>query len=852
MAATVPKEVQAIISTRRTTWITEVTFLAASLHNLVGIPTARNRHFLISNQKHSSCRKVRECPAPTGTCRHPTWAANPLTGTKTTKDIARSHMVTSIHRIRICRGRYPRETCSRKWEKTWATTSQWLKILPKTYLLSRIVCGTWPGVSQIPATSRVPAELTSSALLPLTNIMRVRYRPRYHRSLLRGPKLRNTISRRRVASPLLVGLLHLERRARDTCSTLETPTMTATGATTDSLSIMICRPFPLERAETVWVRCKLDLRANPSTTKPRKCTSILLRYLFRTIWMRVTSINSRTRSNTSSIAQPSSRPWFWTGKSSVLWPKELTLRSPRVLCWLRGCSRDSGGWEKPELKGDRVFSMPRFTLSPTKDSRAGGAHKYLVSLLADLGKKGFRWPGIRSCSASRLMLRSRLATSSSLWWITTECTSTPKDTQLEMMGMEMRIMFTSLVKWTGTIMRRKRVAECSGRILMTSASSRETCTARRCLNYKSNSLSSRDGSSNNRGNSNIRFTPSRTYLQTKSKLIQSRDSLVHVISRRQGSLEAQSSRDLWSVTTAQFPSNSNSWTTGDQEDKNLNRWRGLCLINRSLFKITSHQWFRMPRNKMCHLLSRLDPWLIRHRVCSDNSVREVILLVTETLWPKSLRSPRVVVAKPSTWKCPQTNTKSARTSETNLRISSVKNRPQIRIQGVPAWRNLVLTSTATMRKKSTPTTSWIVAPSRRSPSVNSRQRRADRIKTSTPTCTLPEKSWSFLPNSRKNWIWWNHTKMCWTLTTSRTICNSANWLWKGCTAKLYSRPKRRSRSWFLHRNLSHPIDSAPERSTFSKAPRRIPLADDSWIPAGINKESPVPNRRVMQRLTARF
>lgn len=294
MADIVLKEEQAIINIRKMTWITQPTSPAVNLHNLVVILTARNRHFLISNQKRSSCRKARECPAHMATCKPPTDQTpvdNPTRGSEITTNTrmvtARSPTVTSTHLIPICREKIPMETCSRKWERIWATMKMvdtWWKILMKKCFIKRNGKQTWPGESRTPAPSRAPAGRTSSAKVKTL----VRCRRRYHQSLRRGRRLRSTISRRRAVSPLLADLSHPARRARDTCSTtsrnsiptrlLETHTMMEIAATTGSLLTTICRPFPPEKVEITWIRftrqLKWDRSGSRSTTTKARITSI--------------------------------------------------------------------------------------------------------------------------------------------------------------------------------------------------------------------------------------------------------------------------------------------------------------------------------------------------------------------------------------------------------------------------------------------------------------------------------------------------------------------------------------------------------------------------------------------------
>lgn len=156
---------------------------------------------------------------------------------------------------------------------------------------------------------------------------------------------------------------------------------------------------------------------------------------------------------------------------------------------------------------------------------------------------------------------------------------------------------------------------------MTSASSRGISTAKGCWNNNSNRLNNRDDSNNNEGNSNTRFTPSRTYSRTRNLRILSRGNQAYATSKRQDSLEAQSSNDLSSGTTnLQCPSNSNRWTTAD---KNLSQLRGSCtrVLHGSLSKPIRH----ILPNKTHHL-HKLDPWRIRHRVCSDSLVRKALHL----------------------------------------------------------------------------------------------------------------------------------------------------------------------------------------------------------------------------------
>lgn len=419
------------------TWITQPTSPAVNLHNLVEILTARNRHFLISNQKRSSCRKARECPAHMATCKPRTdqTVDNPMTDSEITTNSrtgkARSPTVISIHQIPISREKYPKETCSRKWERIWATMKldKWLKIPTKKCSCNSNGKQTWgTGESRTPASiaMRASAGRTSSAP-PRTLSTRVRCRRRCHQSRRRGRRLRSTISRRRAASPLLADLSHPARRARDTCSTtsrnsmptrlLETHTMMEIAATTGTQIAMICRPFPPEKVET-WIQSHLISNPDHSgsrstTTQARRTFTLnnirrlpkknrLLRKQMTRVW-----INRSTRSKSSNIAHNCFRRSFWTEKSSAPWPRGLTPRLPTLAWLLHGCLRDSEGWEKRELKDVLVCLMPPFTSSPTKKWNLSGRHKYLVSLRLDLGKTGFRWVGIRRSSASKPTCESR-------------------------------------------------------------------------------------------------------------------------------------------------------------------------------------------------------------------------------------------------------------------------------------------------------------------------------------------------------------------------------------------------------------------------------------------------------------
>lgn len=202
-----------------------------------------------------------------------------------------------------------------------------------------------------------------------------------------------------------------------------------------------------------------------------------------------------------------------------------------------------------------------------------------------------------------------------------------------MTAMATRIMFTIRGRYLGTKLRGKRVAECSDRIRMTSASSRGISTDKGCCSNNRNRPNNRDTSNNNRGNSNTKFTPSRMYSRTRSQRIQFRGNQAHATSKRQDSLEAQSSKGLSSGTiNLQYPSNCNSWTADHKHPYNnlLSKRRGSCtrVLQGSLSKPIRHQLCQIQPHK-------LDPWRIRHRVCSDSLVRKALHQgETEILWPK--------------------------------------------------------------------------------------------------------------------------------------------------------------------------------------------------------------------------